>query len=185
MKTNLLKSIRLTLLLLLATGLYILAVWGLAQLIPGGGSGHFVTAQGRKYYAQIGQRFYGDQYFQGRPSAVNYNAAGGAGSNQSPSNTAYLQRVAARIDTFLLHNPGIARREVPVALVTASGSGLDPHISPGAALVQVARIAKARHLPESALRQLVARHTAHPFPGPPVVHVLRLNLALDQVAGFH
>lgn len=185
MKSHILPAIKLTLLsLVFLSGIYTLAVWGIAQFAPGGGKGELLTQNGKTYYANIGQSFDSDAYFNSRPSAVSYNAAGSGGSNKGPSNPDYLALVQTRIDTFLAHNPGVKKSDIPADLVTASGSGLDPHISPESALVQVARIFKARNLNESALRDLVQQHTEAPLFGlfgPKKVHVLKLNLALDQL----
>ncbi len=169
-------------LLVLCAGVYPALVLGLAQLAPGGGHGETISANGRVVgFARVGQAFTQPRYFQTRPSAVAYNAAGSGGSNQGPTNPAYLAVVAARVDTFLVQNPTIRRGAVPVELVTASGSGLDPHLSPRGAEVQVARIAAVRGLPVARVQALVAAHTARPVLGPATVHVLRLNLALDAL----
>jgi potassium-transporting ATPase KdpC subunit len=115
---------------------------------------------------------------------VGYNAAGSGGSNKGPSNPDYLKDAQARIDTFLAHNPGVDRANVPAELVTASGSGLDPHLSPAAAQVQVRRIARVRGISEEKLVQLVDKHTNGPLLGlfgPSTVNVLALNSALDEV----
>lgn len=185
MKTNLFPALRLTLVLLLFfSGIYTLIVYGAAQLTPGKGKGDKIEAGGKSYYANIGQSFTEDQYFNGRPSAVAYNAAGSGGSNKGPGNEEYLALIQARIDTFLVHNPGIPKSQIPVELVTASGSGLDPHISPKAARVQVKRIAAVRQLDETLVNDLVARYTEKPLLGlfgPEKINVLRLNLALDQL----
>lgn len=162
-------------------GVYTLAVWGVAQLAPNRGAGETISQNGKACYANVGQKFTDDRYFWSRPSAVDYNAAGSGGSNKAASNPDYLATVQARIDTFLAHNPGIAKAEIPVDLVTASGSGLDPHISPKAALVQVHRIARLRNLPSEKVQALVAEHTEKPLLGlfgPERVNVLKLNLAL-------
>ena len=129
----------------------------------------------------IGQKFTDDKYFWGRPSAVDYNAAGSAGSNKGPSNPDYLKIVQDRIDTFLVHNPGIKKEEIPADLVTASGSGLDPHISPASAYVQVKRIATVRDLAEDKVKALVDQHIEKTILGPSVVNVLKLNVALDNL----
>ena len=121
------------------------------------------------------------KYFNGRPSAVAYNAAGSGGSNKGPSNPDYLKGVQAAIDSFMLHNPGVKKEDVPVELVTMSGSGLDPDISPKAALVQVPRIAKARHLSEEQVTALVNKHIDKPWFGPAHINVLLLNVDLDKL----
>jgi K+-transporting ATPase ATPase C chain len=185
MKTNLISSLRLTLVLLLFfSGIYTFIVYGASMFTPAKGKGEIIEANGKKYYVNIGQSFTEDRYFNGRPSAVNYNAAGSGGSNKGPSNKEYLAVVQARIDTFLVHNPGITKKQVPVELVTASGSGLDPHISFKAASVQVKRIAAVRHLSEQMLHELIAQHTEKPLLGifgPEKINVLKLNIALDQL----
>ncbi|NUO00110.1 MAG: K(+)-transporting ATPase subunit C [Saprospiraceae bacterium] len=185
MKSHLLPAIRLTFVsLVFFSGIYTLAIWGIAWFAPGHGNGKLLEYNGSIYYTNAGQNFYSDHYFNSRPSAVSYNAAGSGGSNKGPSNPEYLALVQSRIDTFLAHNPGVSMSEIPADLVTASGSGLDPHISPAAAMVQVARIAKARNIDETHLRELVAAHTEKPlwgFFGPKRIHVLKLNIALDQI----
>ena len=132
----------------------------------------------------IGQSFDDPKYFWGRPSATSpfgYNAASSSGSNLSPTNPALVKSVQERVDALRAADPGNTA-PVPVDLVTASGSGLDPHISPAAALYQVNRVAKARKLQPDAVRTLVERHTEGRqlgFLGEPRVNVLALNLALD------
>lgn len=185
MKTNLIAALRLTLVLLLFfSGVYTFLVYGMAMLSPGKGKGEMITAGGKQYYANIGQSFTADRYFNGRPSAVNYNAAGSGGSNKGPSNEEYLTLVQARIDAFLVHNPAVLKEQIPVELVTASGSGLDPHISPKAARVQVKRIAAVRHLSEQAIDEVIVQQTEKPLLGifgPSKINVLKLNLALDRL----
>ncbi len=186
MKRYFFPALKLTLVLVLLTaGIYPLMIAGIAKMAPGKGDGVTIEKNGQVVgYANVGQQFTGDNYFQTRPSAVGYNAAGSGGSNKGPSNPDYLQVVKDRIDTFLVHNPGVKRSEIPVELVTASGSGLDPHLSPAGALVQVPRIAKLRNIPEQKLRDLVQANTKGPLAGmfgPATVHVLQLNLALDEI----
>src|SRR5690606_24885386 len=111
------------------------------------------------------QKFTEDRYFWSRPSAVGYNAAGSGGSNKGPANPEYLKTVQERIDTFLAHNPGVEKSEVPVDLVTASGSGLDPNVSVQGALVQIKRISRARNISEERLHQLVTNSIEKPFMG--------------------
>jgi K+-transporting ATPase ATPase C chain len=182
-KKNLLISIKLTVvMLIICSVIYPLFIAAVGKATPGGGNGETISVNGRVVgYERVGQRFTDDKYFQGRPSAVDYNAGGSGGSNKGPSNPDYLKRVQDRIDTFLAHNPGIKKSDIPADLVTASGSGLDPDISPGAALVQVARVARARGLSEEKIRSLVDQHIENSLLGPPVVHVLRLNIALDEL----
>jgi K+-transporting ATPase ATPase C chain len=115
---------------------------------------------------------------------VDYNAAGSAGSNKGPTNLDYLHTVQARIDTFLAHNPGVDKNNIPVDMVTASGSGLDPDISPEAAYVQEKRIASARGIPEQEVKNLIEKHIDKPLLGmfgPEKVNVLELNIALDKL----
>ena len=185
MRTHIISSILLTvLLLILCSGLYTAFVWGVAQLAPNQGRGLTIEQNGKTYYANIGQTFDEDRYFWSRPSAVGYNAAGSCGSNKGPSNPDYLAQVQARIDTFLVHNPGIAKSKIPSDLVTASGSGLDPHVSVAGATVQVKRIARSRGLSETTLTDLVKKHTEAPLFGlfgPSCVNVLKLNLALANL----
>jgi K+-transporting ATPase ATPase C chain len=186
MKTNIIISLKLTLVLLIITaGLYPLLIAGVGKAAPGGGKGETLSANGKVVgYARVGQKFTEDKYFWGRPSAVDYNAAGSAGSNKGPSNPDYLATVQARIDTFLVHNPGITKEQIPADLVTASGSGLDPDISPEAARVQIARIARVRNIGADKLEALVNEHIEGPFLGmfgPSKVHVLKLNMALDEL----
>ena len=103
---------------------------GIAQAAPAKGKGETVTVNGKVVgYKLIGQKFTDDKYFWSRPSAVDYNAAGSGGSNKGPTNPDYLKTVQDRIDSFLVHNPGIKKEEIPSELVTASGSGQDPDIS--------------------------------------------------------
>ncbi|WP_138991425.1 K(+)-transporting ATPase subunit C [Larkinella sp. C7] len=186
MKTHLSPAIRLTLVMLvLLTVIYPLLVAGLSRLAPGGGQGETVVVNGKVVgYSRIGQSFTEDRYFNSRPSAVDYNAAGSAGSNKGPSNPDYLTTVQARIDTFLVHNPGVQKADIPAELVTASGSGLDPDLSPAAAKIQVARIAKVRGITVEKLNQLVDSQTEGPLWGlfgPATVNVLRLNIALNAL----
>lgn len=185
MKPNIMPAIRLTLAtLLLFCVVYPAIVWAIAQLAPNSGKGEIVTVDQKRYYLNLGQQFTEDKYFNSRPSAVNYNAAGSGGSNKGPSNEEYLQTVKARIDTFLVHNPTVKKQDVPVNLVTASGSGLDPDISVQAALVQTERIATLRGLSKDQVAQLINEHTQGPLLGvfgPSKINVLKLNLALDQL----
>lgn len=182
---NIFSAIRLTIaLIIFFCGIYTAAVWAIAQLAPNHGKGEIVMQNGKTYYSNIGQSFTFDQYFYSRPSAVNYNAAGSGASNKGPSNPDYLAQVQSRINTFLMHNPGVSKSEIPSELVTASGSGLDPDISPEAAYIQVKRISKVRNIPEEKIKQLVLEKKHQPLLGlfgPSSVNVLALNLALDKM----
>ncbi|MBF0650104.1 K(+)-transporting ATPase subunit C [Dysgonomonas sp. GY75] len=185
MKKNISPAIRLTfVLIILLVVLYPIAVWGIAQLSPNQGKGEIIEHNGKKYYSNIGQAFTDDKYFWSRPSAVDYNAGGSGGSNKGPSNEEYLAQVQARIDTFLVHNPKVNKAEIPVGLVTASGSGLDPDFSVQAARVQVKRIAKIRKIDEAKLLELIDTQTEKPLLGlfgPEKINVLKLNIALDNL----
>jgi len=181
------------------TGLvYPLAMTGIAEVIfPSRAQGSLVERDGKVVGSElIGQEFTSDQYFHGRPSATlapdpndstktvpaPYNAANSGGSNLGPTNKALVERVQGDVDKLKQENPSTP---VPIDLVTTSGGGLDPHISPAAALFQVPRVAKARNLPEDRVRQLVDEHTegrTFGLLGEPRVNVLALNLALDRAA---
>ncbi len=185
MKTNILPAIKLTLLFMVFfSGIYTLAVYGIAQFAPNHGKGEIILHDGKKFYANIAQNFSDDKYFSSRPSAVGYNAAGSGGSNKGPSNPDYLAEVQARIDTFLAHNPGIPKSEIPSDLVTASGAGLDPNISVQAAQVQVKRIAAIRGVAEDNIQSLIAANTEKPLLGlfgTEKINVLKLNISLDNL----
>ena len=187
MKTNIFPAIKLTLLcIVLFVAVYSGIVWGIARVAaPNGGDGEVILKNGNIIgFANVGQAFTQDKYFWSRPSAVSYNAAGSGGSNKGPTNPDYLATVQARIDTFMIHNPGVAKSEIPAELLTASGSGLDPHISPVAAQVQVKRIALTRGIAESKISQIVAAATEGPWLGifgPSQINVLKLNIALDEL----
>ncbi len=185
MKKHILPAIKLTAVMILVfTVIYPLAVWGIAQFAPNSGKGEIIEHKGNKHYVNIGQSFTDDNYFWSRPSAVDYNAAGSGGSNKGASNEEYLAEVQARIDTFLVHNPWVDKSEIPVDLVTASGSGLDPNFSVQAAKVQVERIAKIRGIDEAKLNHLIDEQTEKPLWsifGPEKVNVLKLNIALDEL----
>jgi potassium-transporting ATPase KdpC subunit len=178
--------IKLTIVLIIVcAGVYPLLIAFAGKITPGGGKGETVQVNGKVVgYANVGQKFTEDKYFWGRPSAVDYNAAGSAGSNKGPSNPDYLKTVQDRIDSFLVHNPGIKKEDIPAEMVTASGSGLDPDISPASAYIQVKRIAAVRSLPENKIQALIAAHIQKPLLemfGPSKINVLKLNIALDEM----
>jgi len=185
MKNSFIQAIKMTAAcLVLFSGVYTLLIFGVAQAAPNHGKGETVTANGKMYYSNIGQSFTANKYFNSRPSAVAYNAAGSGGSNKGPSNPEYLAEVQKRIDTLLIVNPDMKRSEVPADLVTASGSGLDPHISLLSAKFQMKRIAKERNLKVSQLETLIENHTDKPLLGlfgPEKINVLELNIALDKL----
>ena len=174
-------------LLSVITGLaYPAVVTGIAQLVfPRQANGSLIVTDGKVVGSSlIGQPFDDPKYFWGRPSATSpfpYNAGASSGSNQGPTNPDFIKAVQGRVDALHAADPGNTAA-VPVDLVTTSGSGLDPHISPAAALYQVRRVAKARGFDESKVRQLVEQYTEGRqlgVLGEPRVNVLALNLALD------
>jgi potassium-transporting ATPase KdpC subunit len=195
-----LKEIRPAIIVLLAltiiTGLaYPLAMTGIAEVIfPTQAQGSLIMRDGKVVGSElIGQSFTSDKYFHGRPSATfgpdpadssktvsqPYNASNSMGSNLGPTNKALIDRVKTDVTKLRAENPGA---EIPIDLVTTSGSGLDPDISPAAAYFQVPRVAKARNMPEQDVRSLVDRRIDAPFLGligEPHVNVLALNLDLD------
>lgn len=186
MKHNILPAIRLTLVCaVFFMGIYSLIILGGAQLAPGKGKGEIVDFNDRVVgWKIVGQKFTDDKYFWSRPSAVDYNAAGSGGSNKGPTNPDYLQQVQDRIDTFLAHNPGVNKKDIPSDLVTASGGGLDPHISVEGANVQVKRVAAVRNIPEEKIKTLVDQHIEKPLLGlfgTKRVNVLQLNIDLDNL----
>ena len=187
MKRNLITAVLYTVVTTLLFGLgYPFLVTGAAQLLfKNKANGQLIEKDGTLIGSSlIGQPFSAPNYFHSRPSAAGngYDAANSSGSNFAPTNKKLIDRVATDTATAQTDRPGQA---VPVDLVTASASGLDPHITPAAADFQVSRIAHERHLPEQAVRSLVMQHTEGRqlgFLGEPRVNVLELNLALDQTA---
>lgn len=189
MKHQLRPALMMLLILTVLTGvMYPLAVTGLAQLLfPTQANGSLMTRDGKVIGSElIGQYFDEPQYFWGRPSATSpypYNAAASSGSNLGPTNPVLIEAVKTRVAALRAADPG-NEAPVPVDLVTTSGSGLDPHISPAAALYQAHRVARVRGVQESQVKDLVALHTEgrqFGLLGEPRVNVLKLNLALDTV----
>ncbi|QJD96129.1 K(+)-transporting ATPase subunit C [Mucilaginibacter robiniae] len=186
MKSYIVPALRLTIVfIVLLCVVYPLIIAGIGKWSEGHGDGETITLNGKVVgYANIGQKFDQPQYFWGRPSAVGYNAAGSAGSNKGPSNPDYLKEVNNRVDTLLKYHPYLKRSDIPADLVTASGSGLDPDISPEAAQIQVQRVAEYRKLDKNKVAALVNQQTEKPLLGllgPAKVNVLKLNLALQQL----
>ena len=190
MRTHIRPAIVSLVLLSVVTGLaYPVLVTVIAQVIfPRHANGSLIVKDGKTVGSTlIGQPFDDPKYFWGRPSATSpfpYNAAASSGSNQGPTNPALADAVKGRVEALRAADPGNTA-PVPVDLVTASGSGLDPHSSPAAALYQVARVARVRRLDPDAVRRLVERHVEPRqlgVLGEPRVNVLVLNIALDRMS---
>ena len=186
---NLVKSLRLTLVFCVFFSIcYILVLWIFGLIAgPGGGNAETLVLNGRVVgAANVGQQFTKDIYFWGRPSHAGdgYDASSSSGSNKGPTNEEYLADVNIRIDSFLKKHPYLERKDVPSEMVTASASGLDPHITPESAYVQVKRVAKARGMEVGAVRSLVDQAVEKPLLGmfgTEKVNVLRLNVALEEL----
>lgn len=186
MKQHILPAVKLTILCLVVfAGFYTILIWGIAQATPNRGQGETISVNNKIIgYKLEGQNFTGDNYFNGRPSACGYNAAASGASNKGPSNPDYLKDVENKIDTFLMHNPTIKREAIPSELVTSSGSGLDPDLSPQGVYVQIPRIAKARKIPEDKIRSLVDKQIEKPLFGlfgTERINILILNVSLDAL----
>ena len=188
MKT-LLKSIKITLVFCVFFSVfYILVLWLFARVAgPNQGNAEVVTLNGKVVgAANVGQKFTEDIYFWGRPSCAGdgYDATSSSGSNKGPTNPEYLAEVKSRIDTFLVHHPYLSRKDVPAEMVTASGSGLDPDITPQSAYVQVKRVAQARGMDVEEVRRIVDKAVEKPLLGvfgTEKVNVLKLNIALEEI----
>jgi K+-transporting ATPase ATPase C chain len=185
----LIRSVVVTLVLaIIVCGVYPLAVTVVAQVMfPEKANGSLIERSGKIVGSKlIGQSFSRPEYFHGRPSAAGdkgYDAASSSGSNLGPTNKKLADRLQGDINAVLKENPTLSKGAVPVDLVTASGSGLDPHISPEAALAQVDRVAKARHVDPEHMRQIVLAQVESRelgFLGEKRVNVLLLNLKLDE-----
>ena len=186
MRYNIIPAIRLTIItIIFFCVLYPLLILGIAKLAPAKGEGETIAVNGKVVgYKLEGQSFTDDKYFNGRPSAAGYNAAGSSGSNKGPSNPEYLQQVKDRIDSFLVHNPSVKKEQVPADLVTASGSGLDPDISVEAAKIQTSRIAGIRKVDENKITALIDQQKEKMLmgvAGNDKVNVLQLNIELDKL----
>ena len=187
MKT-LLKSIKITLVFCVFFSVfYILVLWLFARVAgPNQGNAEVVTLNGKVVgAANVGQKFTEDIYFWGRPSCAGdgYDATSSSGSNKGPTNPEYLAEVKSRIDTFLVHHPYLSRKDVPAEMVTASGSGLDPDITPQSAYVQVKRVAQARGMDVEEVRRIVDKAVEKPLLGvfgTEKVNVLKFNIALEE-----
>ncbi len=180
------SAIRLMVLSSLVLGLaYTFLITGIASAVfPQQASGSLVTLHGRVVGSSlIGQEFTSPGFFWGRPSATSpaYNGAASAASNLGPTNAVLIAHVRARLKAFLKANPGVRASQVPLSLLESSASGLDPDITPAAALIQVPRVARADHLSQGRLRRLIQQYTKGRFLGifgHPYVNVLELNLAV-------
>lgn len=183
---NLFISLKFTLIMcvVLTVG-YVSILRLIAIFSPNNGDAPVIERNGKIVgAANVGQSFTDSIYFWGRPSAVNYNGGGSGGSNKGTNNPEYLTDIEERINNFLKAHPYLERKDVPAEMVTASGSGLDPDISPRGAEVQIRRVAEARGMSENQVREIVKKTIQKPWLGifgTYKVNVLKLNLALDEV----
>lgn len=165
--------------------IYPLAMTGISQLaFPYQANGELIKVNGKIVGSElIGQNFEGQQYFQGRPSAISYNASTSGGSNYGPTNQKLIDRVNQTISEIRTNDSLPTNATIPPDLVLASGSGLDRYISVESALIQAPRIAKIRNINESVLIDLIHKNQETPFPGigQAVVNVLKLNIGLDEI----
>ena len=184
---NLWISLKITLAMCLLLGVgYVLVLRGVSAVSgPNGGEAETISLNGQVVgAANVGQAFADSTHFWSRPSAVDYNGGGAGGSNKATTNPEYLAEVEQRVQDFLAAHPYLTRAEVPAEMVTASGSGLDPDISPRGAQVQVQRVAEARGLDIATVQNLVDSLTQKPWLGlfgTAKVNVLRLNVALEEL----
>ncbi|KHO63144.1 potassium-transporting ATPase subunit C [Thermoanaerobacter sp. YS13] len=178
------RAIKFTLVLMVLIGLvYPFFMTAIANLIfPYQAKGSIIKIDGKAVGSElIGQKFTDYKWFMGRPSAVDYNAESSGGTNYALSNPKFKEEVEKNIEEFLKKNPGVTKSDIPADIVTSSASGLDPHISPQAAYLQVERVAKANNLPEKVVKKLVDENIEGRFLGifgEPRVNVLKLNLSL-------
>lgn len=186
---NFKSSIILALITIVIFGaLYPLAMTGLGGLIsPNAAEGKPIYKNKKLIgYENVGQAFYSDKYFWSRPSAVDYDASSTGGSNYGNQSLDLLKEIEERSQKLLKHNPGLTKADIPIELITASGSGLDPHISKQAALMQVNRIAKIRGIAKEDLVNLINKHNEGALLGlfgpKDIVNVLKLNIALDEIS---
>ena len=188
-KTILQSTIATLVLALICCGVYPFSVWALGQAIfSRQANGSLIRAANGEVVASalIGQSFSQPKYFHGRPSAAGdkgYDASNSSGSNLGPTNPKFADALKGNIDAFLKDNPTVKKGDVPTDAVTASASGLDPHVTPETAYAQVTRVAHARGISEDQIKALIQGHTEGPqfgVFGEPVVNIVLLNLSLDQ-----
>ncbi|MEQ2128872.1 potassium-transporting ATPase subunit KdpC [Caldanaerobacter subterraneus KAk] len=185
------RTIKFTLVFMVLLGLvYPFVMTGIANLLfPYQAKGSIIKVDGKPVGSElIGQKFTDPRWFMGRPSAVDYDATSSGGTNYALSNPKFHEELEKNIEEFLKKNPGVKRSEIPADIVTSSGSGLDPHISPEAAYLQVKRVAKANGLPEEIVKKLVDKNIEGRFLGlfgEPRVNVLKLNLSLLEEIKKH